>query len=420
MATIPSYYEGLLSEDDMSSLRTQALASGLLNAGAAFSRAGAPSLMPQGSGLSEALQGFQGGYQGQIDSALQNMLKATQVQELVRKQKEAQQLKQLYASAATPKYQTVPGVQTPISSDVGFEYPAVTQAPATQKLVGYDYDLAKIIPMLQASGNFAAIKDISDSMKSLRQSGLMNVGGAETPSPFAPYLTSASPEVRIQAKNYDAAFKSGRISEDVADKYTVPLATMQADYNRQQESRLDRLGARSDAAAERELKRAEGGKPTEAEQKAAGFAQRMELSNQLMSEIVDKTAKAQLASGGKNAKGETITDPYASTKTQIAGSIPIAGDYLRDYASSKQQMLYRQAQENWVRANLRKESGAVIGTSEMNDEIRTYFPGPLDPPELVAQKELARQVTQNAMKTAAGKSYAPFNMQQFKKDRGLE
>jgi hypothetical protein len=418
MAIIPSYYEGLLSEDDMSSLRLQSLASGLLGAGAAFSRAGAPSMMPQGSGFSDALQGFQGGYQQTVDSALQNMLKATQVQELVRKQKEAQQLKQLYASAATPKYQTIPGVQTPIPSDVGFEYPAVTQTPATQKLVGYDYDLTKIIPMLQASGNFAAIKDIAESTKSLRQSGLM--GGGQAPSPFAPYLNSPSPEVRIQAQNYDTAFKSGRISEDVADKYTVPLATMQADYNRQQESRADRLGFRSDAAAERELKRAEGGKPTEAEQKAAGFAQRMELSNQLMNEIVDKTAKAQLASGGKNAKGETITDPYASTKTQILGSIPLAGDYLRDYGSSKQQMLYRQAQENWVRANLRKESGAVIGTGEMNDEIRTYFPGPNDPPELVAQKNLARQVTQNAMKTAAGKSYAPFNMQQFKKDRGLE
>ena len=96
MAIIPSYYEGLLSEDDMSSLRNQALASGLLSAGAAFSRAGAPSLMPQGGGFNEALQGFQGGYQGTVDSALQNMLKATQVQELVRKQKEAQQLKQLY------------------------------------------------------------------------------------------------------------------------------------------------------------------------------------------------------------------------------------------------------------------------------------------------------------------------------------
>ena len=180
MAYIPSYYEGLLSEDDMSSLRNQALASGLLSAGAAFSRAGAPSLMPQGGGFGEALQGFQTGYQGQVDSALQNMLKATQVQEMVRKQKEAQQLKQLYASAATPKYQTIPGVQTPIPSDVGFEYPAVTQAPATQKLVGYDYDLAKIIPQLQGMGLFGEAKNIAETTTALRESGLM--GGSSMKS----------------------------------------------------------------------------------------------------------------------------------------------------------------------------------------------------------------------------------------------
>ena len=96
MAYIPSYYEGLLSEDDMSSLRNQALASGLLSAGAAFSRAGAPSMMPQGSGFSEALQGFQGGYQGQIDSALQNMIKANNVEDqtdLIRNLKHSQVLR---------------------------------------------------------------------------------------------------------------------------------------------------------------------------------------------------------------------------------------------------------------------------------------------------------------------------------------
>jgi hypothetical protein len=392
----------------MSSLRLQSLASGLLGAGAAFSRAGAPSTMPQGSGLSNALQGFQTGYQGTVDSALNNMLRASQVQELVRKQKEAQQLRQLYASAATPKYQTIPGAQTPIPSDVGFEYPAVTQAPSTQKLVGYDYDLAKIIPMLQASGNFGAIKDIAESTKALRQSGLM--GGGQAPSPFAPYLNSPSPEVRIQAQNYDAAFKSGRISEDVADKYTVPLATMQASYNQQQESRLDRLGARSDAAAERELRRTEGGKPTEAEQKAAGFSQRMELSNQLITDLENKIA----------AKGEDPNVMFPTATSQAFGAIPLVGDYARTKVTSAEQQQYRQAQENWVRANLRKESGAVIGTDEMNAEIRNYFPQPGEDPILVSQKQLARQVTQDAMKTAAGKSYRPFDMKQFKKDRGLE
>jgi hypothetical protein len=408
MAIIPSYYEGLLSEDDMSSLRLQSLASGLLGAGAAFSRAGAPSLMPQGGGFSEALQGFNQGYQGQLDSALQNMLKATQVQELVRKQKEAQQLRQLYASAATPKYQTIPGAQTPIPSDVGFEYPAVTQAPATQKLVGYDYDLAKIIPQLQASGNFAAIKDIAESTKALRQSGLM--GGGQAPSPFAAYTQATSPQVRALASQLEQGFKTGVIDEETAYKRLDSLARMEDSFVSRQAASNERMDARQAAAAERADRRLEGGKPTEAEQKAAGFSQRMELSNQLITDLENKIA----------AKGEEPNIMLPTATSQAIGSIPFVGDYARTRFTSTEQQQYRQAQENWVRANLRKESGAVIGADEMNAEIKTYFPQPGELPEVVAQKNIARQVTQEAMKTAAGKSYVPFDMKKFKKDRGLE
>ena len=408
MAIIPSYYEGLLSEDDMSSLRTQALASGLLSAGAAFSRAGAPSLMPQGSGFTDALQGFNQGYQGQLDSALNNMLRATQVQELVRKQKEAQQLKQLYASAATPKYQTIPGMQTAIPSEVG---PAVMQAPDTQKLVGYDYDLTKIIPMLQASGNFGAIKDIAESTKSLRQSGLM--GGGQAPSPFAAYAQATSPQVRTLASQLEQGFKTGVIDEETAYKRLDSLARMEDSYVSRQIASGERMDARQAAAAERADRKAEGRKPTESEQKAAGFAQRMEFSDQVAKDLESKVAAQQLA-------GKDVGTMYPTARTQALGAVPFVGNYLENIGSSTQQQLYKNAQENWVRANLRKESGAVIGVDEMKDEIRTYFPQPGEKPEKIAQKQLLRQVTQNAMKTAAGTSYVPFDMKQFKKDRELE
>jgi hypothetical protein len=341
------------------------------------------------------------------------MLKATQVQEMVRKQKEAQQLKQLYASAATPKYQTIPGVQTPIPSDVGFEYPAVTQAPATQKLVGYDYDLAKIIPMLQASGNFGAIKDIADSMKSLRQSGLMSGGGAPAPSPFAAYTQASSPQVRTLAAQLEQGFKTGIIDEETAYKRLDSLARMEDSFVSRQIASGERADRQAQAAAERADRKAEGRKPTEAEQKAAGFAQRMELSDQLAKDIENKVATQQLA-------GKDVGTMYPTARTQALGNVPLVGDYLQNIGSSTQQQLYKQAQENWVRANLRKESGAVIGADEMKDEIRTYFPQPGDRPEKIAQKQLAREVTQNAMKTAAGTSYVPFDLNQFKKDRGLE
>ena len=395
MAIIPSYYEGLLSEDDMSSLRNQALASGLLGASAAFSRAGAPSTMPQGSGFSDAIQGFQGGYQGTVDSALQNMLKATQVQELVRKQKQAQQLNQLYQSAYTP------GKQTAIPSEVG---PAVVETPGS-------FDITKILPQLQASGQFGAIKDIADSTKALRQLGLM--GGGQAPSPFAAYAQASSPQVRTLAAQLEQGFKTGVIDEETAYKRLEPLARMEDAYVSRQISSGERMDAREAAAAEREQRRLEGGKPTESEQKAAGFAQRMELSNQLAKDIESKVSEQQLA-------GKDVGTMYPTARTQALARVPLVGDYLQNIGSSTQQQLYRQAQENWVRANLRKESGAVIGADEMRDEIKTYFPQPGDKPAQIAQKDLARQVTQEAMKTAAGKSYTPFDMRKYKKDRGLE
>jgi hypothetical protein len=161
MALIPSYYEGLLSEDDMSSLRNQALASGLLGAGRAFAQAGAPSLMPQASGFTNAFSNFQEGYQGQLDSALNNMLKATQVQELVRKQKEAQQLRQLYASAYTPEKQIA------LPSEIG---PAVVNTPAS-------FDMAKIIPQLMSSGYIDQVKTAAEATSALKESGLIPGGG---------------------------------------------------------------------------------------------------------------------------------------------------------------------------------------------------------------------------------------------------
>jgi hypothetical protein len=394
MAIIPSYYEGLLSEDDMSSLRLQSLASGLLGAGAAFSRAGAPSLMPQGSGFSNALQGFSEGYQGQLDSALNNMLRATQVQELVRKQKQAQQLNQLYAGAFTPAKQTA------IPSEVG---PAVVETPAS-------FDMAKIIPQLQQLGpaGFSAIKDIAESTKALRQSGLM--GGGQAPSPFAAYTQAASPQVRALATQLEQGFKTGVIDEETAYKRLDSLARMEDSFVSRQIASGERMDARQAAAAERADRRLEGKKPTEAEQKAAGFSQRMELSNQLINDLENKII----------AKGEDPNKMFPTATSQAIGGIPFVGDYARTKFTSTEQQQYRQAQENWVRANLRKESGAVIGAEEMNAEIKTYFPQPGESTETIAQKQLARQVTQEAMKTAAGTSYAPFDIRKFKKDRGLE
>ena len=67
------------------------------------------------------------------------------------------------------------------------------------------------IEALRALGRFDLVKDLAEGQIKVRQSGLGRpVGEAEAPSPFAPYLTSQSPEVRIQAQQFDQGFKTAR------------------------------------------------------------------------------------------------------------------------------------------------------------------------------------------------------------------
>lgn len=79
-----------------------------------------------------------------------------------------------------------------------------------------------------------------------------------------------------------------------------------------------------------------------------------------------------------------------------------AGNSFTNWLASPEGQEYRQAQENWVTANLRQESGAAIGKDEMNKDIRKFFPSVGDSPAVIEQKAKARQVAQRGMLVQAG------------------
>jgi len=124
--------------------------------------------------------------------------------------------------------------------------------------------------------------------------------------------------------------------------------------------------------------------PTDVEKSASGYADRMIAAESIVERV-----------------GEAGLPTYA---TQAAGAIPGFGRYAQSEAMSPQQQMFRQAQEDWVRAKLRKESGAVIAVDEMRDEIRTYFPAPGDKPETIAQKANARRIATEAMLQQGGRA----------------
>jgi hypothetical protein len=365
----------LLGQEQYGQAKNEALNMGALNAIAQLLSMSGAQARPVGTGqaIGQALLGGYQGYQGAMDKTLKDMLTATQVSEMIRKQKEAQQIKSVLASAATPQYTYGAG-----------------EEGATKTMTGMTYDMKSVIPTLQALGRFDLIKDIGESSKVLRQSGIM--GDGQAPSPFAPYLQATNPAVRQLATQLQSGFERGIIDEETAYKRLDPLAKMEESYVSKVE------------------KKAEGKKPTENERLSAGFAQRMEFSEQKANDLENKYAKGE------------ISVPYPTVGMSVAGSLPFVGGFARSKAASNEQALYRQAQENWVRANLRKESGAAIPPDEMDAEIATYFPtaGELSNPQIIAQKRQARQVTMDAMRKNAGVAYEPFDMSKFFKDNDLE
>jgi hypothetical protein len=124
-------------------------------------------------------------------------------------------------------------------------------------------------------------------------------------------------------------------------------------------------------------------KATEGERTATNYADRME------------------AAEGKLGTYVPSTKDYAASSVVMTRGPVIAS--AANKALSKEGQLYYQAAADWVRAKLRKESGAVIAPQEMEQEIKTYFPLPGDNDETVAQKTQARQQASAGMRQMGGR-----------------
>jgi len=127
-----------------------------------------------------------------------------------------------------------------------------------------------------------------------------------------------------------------------------------------------------------------GDKTSESERTAAGYLTRMRAAENILGSLpVESQSPGYVERGAQYLPGEMGRDVANLTRDALRG---------RAY----------QAQQDWVRAKLRKESGAVIGVQEMNDEIRTYFPMPGDGPEVIAQKAAARKQAERQFEIGAG------------------
>lgn len=117
---------------------------------------------------------------------------------------------------------------------------------------------------------------------------------------------------------------------------------------------------------------------------SAGFADRMTRSHGIVGQIAP-----DVATSFKGKVGETL--PFGT------------GNFLQSPGYQQ----YVQAKNDFINAQLRRESGAAIAPSEYANAEKQYFPQPGDSKEVLAQKEVTRRLAVEGMVRNAGPAYQP-------------
>lgn len=131
--------------------------------------------------------------------------------------------------------------------------------------------------------------------------------------------------------------------------------------------------------------------PPEHTAKAASFSARMVEAERNIRGLLsgkDPISGAEVPKFGASDASVAITNPLP----EVARNMVISSEHQR----------YRQAAEQWIRAFLRKESGAAIGKDEFARDFVVYFPQPGDGPEVQKQKEEARAAVMHGMAAESG------------------
>lgn len=221
---------------------------------------------------------------------------------------------------------------------------------------------------------------------------LKGLEAAQSPEEFTKWKAAAMRWAVAPKDQMKQDFDAAKQAEDVRQFGVTSGETIRANQAREANAAGQLAVSRGNLANSQQrlaFDKAAGGtggssKATEGERKGAGFYARMVDKGPVFDQY-EKTGAATAA-------------------TAVAGSIPFIGRYAQNKLMSNDQQVYRQAQEDWVRAKLRKESGAVIGEQEMKDEITTYFPEPGDLPDKIAEKARSRKLAEEAMRAEAGRA----------------
>jgi len=233
----PSYYGGLLGEDELNRVRQQAQQQALQNTALALLQAGAPSRTPGNEALAiaQGLAGGQQAYKQSMEDALRGKMSEMQIQDYQRKQQEAQAQRtrqeqmrqmfpQIFTQTVTPEQQTMYGeAARVVRDDEGNLMPGAQITPA-QRQISVDPNKLQALAML-SNDPLAAYSQIAKLVPDLRKAGF--IGGMQQENPFTVFAkdeTIPAP-LRAVASQYEKSYATGQIDQDTADKRLAELGT---------------------------------------------------------------------------------------------------------------------------------------------------------------------------------------------------
>ena len=235
--TTPSYYGGLLGEDELNRVRQQAQNQALQNTALALLQAGAPSRVPGNEALAiaQGLQGGQQAYKQSMEDALRGKMSEMQIQDFMLKQREAQAQKarqeqmrqmfpQIFTQTVTPEQQTMYGEAARVVRDDEGNLMSGAQITPAQRQISVDPNKLQALAML-SNDPLAAYSQIAKLVPDLRKAGF--VGGMQQENPFTAFTKDESipAPLRAVAAQYERSYATGQIDQDTADKRLAELGT---------------------------------------------------------------------------------------------------------------------------------------------------------------------------------------------------
>lgn len=406
----PSYYGGLLGEDELSRLRQQAQEQGTLNTAMALLQAGAPSRTPGGGALAiaQGLQQGQQAYRQALSQGLQEKMAGLQVQDLMRKRQEEEAVRRFLPQIMQPG-QVEQNWQSPEQIGQFFQTgamptqrgPSTINRDALQQLaLASPEQFAKISTGLKALQ--PEFKEAGGMLYEIPTYGgeVRKVAGQEKLT----YQDLGNVVIALDSSGKEV----GRLAKGLAPQGPTSLQALETEngfvtFN-------PRTGAVNPLTSGGQQLTGKGGL-TEGQGNAVAYGMRMQQAHDILKPLetagLKDTGKIRSLVSGTVGATPLIGDALSRGTDNIFNVLPTVLGGL-----SEDQQKAVQGRVNFITAVLRKESGASIAPTEFATAEKNYFPAPGDSEAIVKQKQQARETAIQAMKLQAGKGAKYISSQQ--------